>query len=40
VQKKIFDFDDLVYDIKHMIRKSTGGLMVVFDYTVNNTFKD
>jgi hypothetical protein len=38
--KKIFDFDDLVYDIKHMLRKSTGGLMVVFDYTVNNTFKD
>jgi uncharacterized Fe-S radical SAM superfamily protein PflX len=37
--KKIFDFDDLVYDIKHMLRKSTG-LMVVFDYTVNNTFKD
>ena len=34
---KIYDFDDLVYDLKHMIRKSTG-LMVVFDYRVNNTF--
>ncbi len=36
---KIYDFDDLVYDLKHMIRKSTG-IMVVFDYRVNNTFKD
>ena len=34
---KIYDFDDLVYDLKHMIRKSTG-IMVVFDYRVNNTF--
>jgi hypothetical protein len=34
---KIYDFDDLVYDLKHMIRKSTG-IMVVFDYKVNNTF--
>ena len=38
--KKIFDFDDLVYDLKHMLRKSSGGLMVVFDYNINNTFKD
>ena len=38
--KKIFDFDDLVYDLKHMLRKSSGGLMVVFDYDINNTFKD
>ena len=38
--KKIFDFDDLVYDLKHMLRKSSGGLMVVFDYVINNTFKD
>jgi len=36
---KIYDFDDLVYDLKHMIRKSTG-IMVVFDYRVNNTFRD
>ena len=35
--KKIYDFDDLVYDLKHMLRKSTG-IMVVFDYRVNNTF--
>jgi hypothetical protein len=34
---KIYDFDDLVYDLKHMIRKSTG-IMVVFDYRTNNTF--
>ena len=38
--KKIFDFDDLVYDLKHMLRKSSGGLMVVFDYDINNTFTD
>ena len=38
--KKIFDFDDLIYDLKHMLRKSSGGLMVVFDYDINNTFKD
>ena len=38
--KKIFDFDDLVYDLKHMLRKSSGGLMVVFDYDINNTFND
>jgi len=36
---KIYDFDDLVYDLKHMIRKSTG-LMVIFDYRINNTFTD
>jgi len=36
---KIYDFDDLVYDLKHMIRKSTG-IMVVFDYRINNTFRD
>ena len=35
--KKIYDFDDLIYDLKHMLRKSTG-IMVVFDYRVNNTF--
>jgi len=34
---KIYDFDDLVYDLKHMLRKSTG-MMIVFDYRVNNTF--
>ena len=35
-----YDFDDLIYDLKHMLRKSAAGLMVVFDYTVNNTFND
>jgi hypothetical protein len=37
---KIYDFDDLVYDLKHMLRKSSGGLMVVFDYDIINTFND
>ena len=36
---KIYDFDDLIYDLKHLLRKSTG-IMVVFDYRVNNTFTD
>ena len=35
----IYDFDDLIYDLKHLLRKSTG-IMVVFDYRVNNTFTD
>jgi len=34
---KMYDFDDLIYDLKHMLRKSTG-IMVVFDYRINNTF--
>ena len=33
----MYDFDDLIYDLKHMLRKSTG-IMIVFDYRVNNTF--
>jgi hypothetical protein len=33
----MYDFDDLIYDLKHMLRKSTW-IMVVFDYRVNNTF--
>ena len=39
--KKIYDFntDDLIYDLKHMLRKSTG-IMVIFDYRINNTFVD
>ena len=35
--KEVGKHDDLIYDLKHMIRKSTG-IMVVFDYRVNNTF--
>jgi len=35
----MYDFDDLIYDLKHMLRKSTG-IMIVFDYKINNTFKD
>lgn len=39
--KKIYDFntDDLIYDLKHMLRKSTG-IMIIFDYRINNTFVD
>jgi hypothetical protein len=31
-----YDFDDIIYDLKHMLRKSTGGMPIVFDYTTNN----
>jgi hypothetical protein len=36
---KMSDFDELIYDLKHILRKSTG-LLVVFDYRINNTFTD
>ena len=36
---KMSVFDELIYDLKHVIRKSTG-LLVVFDYRINNTFTD
>jgi hypothetical protein len=26
------NFDDIVYDLKHILKKSTGGLPIVFDY--------
>lgn len=37
-----YDFDDVVYDLKHMLRKSTGGLSIVFDYRTKrlNSIKD
>ena len=36
---KIYDVDELIYDLKHILRNSTG-LLVVFDYRINNTFTD
>ena len=30
------DFDDLIYDLKHILRNSTGGLPIVLDYRINN----
>ena len=35
-----YGYEDLIYDLKYLIRKSTGGLMVVFDYKTHNTFND
>ena len=34
------DFDDLVYDIKLMLRNSTGKLLIILDYKVNNLNKN
>jgi hypothetical protein len=34
-----YGYEDLVYDLKYLIRKSSGGLMVVFDYKTRNTFE-
>jgi hypothetical protein len=34
------DFDDLIYDLKHILRNSTGGLPIVFDYRTNNLNKN
>jgi len=30
------NFDEIIFDIKHMLRKSTGGLQIVFDYEQQN----
>ena len=35
-----YGYEDLIYDLKLLIRKSSGGLMVVFDYKTHNTFND
>jgi hypothetical protein len=37
--KQSTDFDDLIYDIKHMLKKSTGRLPIIFDYRTNNISK-
>jgi hypothetical protein len=33
-------FDDIVYDLKHILKKSTGGLPIVFDYRTRNLNKN
>jgi hypothetical protein len=33
------NFDDIVYDLKHILKKSTGGLPIVFDYRAKNVSK-
>jgi len=38
--KEYIDFDDIVYDLKHFLRKSTGGLPIVLDYRINNLNKN
>jgi hypothetical protein len=38
--KEYVDFDDMVYDLKHILRKSTGGLPIVLDYRTNNLNKN
>ena len=30
------DFDEIIYDLKWMLKKSTGGLPIVLDYQINN----
>jgi len=37
--KDVNDFDDLTYDLKWMLKNSTGGLPIVFDYRTNNLNK-
>ena len=36
---KIYDIDELIYDLQNILKSSTG-LLVVFDYSINNTFTD
>ncbi len=36
--KPQYDFDDIIYDLKWMLKKSTGKLPIVLDYRINNTF--
>ena len=38
--KEYVDFDDIVYDLNHFLRKSTGGLPIVLDYEINNLNKN
>lgn len=35
----IVDFDEVIYDLKHMLRKATG-MLIIFDYDQENTVKD
>ena len=34
-----YDFDEITYDLKNILKKSTGGLPIVFDYRTNNISK-
>ena len=34
-----YDFDEITYDLRHILKKSTGGLPIVFDYKTNNISK-
>jgi len=34
-----YDFDEITYDMRHILKKSTGGLPIVFDYRTNNINK-
>lgn len=34
-----YDFDEITYDLRHILKKSTGGLPIVFDYRTNNINK-
>jgi hypothetical protein len=34
-----YDFDEIIYDLRHILKKSTGGLPIVFDYRTNNISK-
>jgi hypothetical protein len=35
-----YDFDEIMYDLRNILKKSTGGLPIVFDYRTNNTNKN
>jgi hypothetical protein len=35
-----YDFDEITYDLRHILKKSTGGLPIVFDYRTNNLNKN
>ena len=34
-----YDFDEITYDLKHILKNSTGKLPIVFDYKTNNISK-
>jgi hypothetical protein len=34
-----YDFDEITYDLRHILKKSTGGLPIVFDYRTKNISK-
>ena len=34
-----YDFDEITYDMRHILKKSTCGLPIVFDYRTNNISK-